>query len=61
MEAEVGETVGEGKGERTPEERETWRNGYRRRDWEQLCRILGVCRIAYRARFFRDHLPQRSP
>ena len=34
MEAEVGEITGTGKGERAPEERETWRNGYHRRDWD---------------------------
>ena len=34
MEAEVGEIAGAGKGVIALEGRGTWRNGYRRRDWE---------------------------
>ena len=34
MDAEVGEIAGAGKGEISPEARETWRNGYRRRYWD---------------------------
>ena len=58
MEAEVGEITGAGKGEIAPDERETMRDGYRRRDWETRVGTIPLNIPKLRERSYLPSLPE---